>query len=201
MKYALFAAAMVCAPVVADAATLSFVGVGTTQELTGYDLSPDLDGQTIDYISGDVKSLANGLSVTGKAKVTFTYVGSEADNTNFSAGGFSFTEANTVGDFGSFVQLVDGLISFSFGTTLPAAALISNDGSANPISDMYAIGYKFISNTSYYVLFDDIAGGDRDFDDFALRIDVAAVPLPAGGLLLLGGLGALGAMRRRRAQA
>ena len=40
--------------------------------------------------------------------------------------------------------------------------------------------------------------GDRDFDDFALRIDIAPVPLPAAGFLLLAGLGAMGAVARRR---
>lgn len=42
-------------------------------------------------------------------------------------------------------------------------------------------------------------GGGTGFDVSVLG-DVAAVPLPAAGFLLLGGLGALGALRRRRRQ-
>ena len=35
-------------------------------------------------------------------------------------------------------------------------------------------------------------------DDLVARIDIASIPLPAGGLLLLGGLGGLGLAARRR---
>jgi hypothetical protein len=40
--------------------------------------------------------------------------------------------------------------------------------------------------------------GDCDFDDGIYRITVAEVPLPATGLLILGALGVLGSMARRR---
>jgi hypothetical protein len=40
-------------------------------------------------------------------------------------------------------------------------------------------------------------GGDNH-DDFLIRVNVAAVPLPAGGLLLIGALGGLAVLRRRK---
>lgn len=192
----------------AHAATLSFTGTGQTATISNNDLGLGLNGQTIDIITGDLKSATNGLSVTAPAKITFTYLGFEAGNKNFAAG-FEGTLAqfvngvSTVGDTITVTQSVAGLVSFLFGTTSPVASigLIANNGVAVPPSPNYAIGYVQLSSTSWLALFDDIAAGDRDFDDIGIRIDVAPIPLPAGGLLLLGALGALAVVRRRRAEA
>ena len=45
-----------------------------------------------------------------------------------------------------------------------------------------------------------LGGGSKDgYDIDAIKVMPAAVPLPAGGLLLVGALGAIGALRRRKA--
>jgi hypothetical protein len=205
MKYVLLAGAILAAPMAAQAATVTLTDVGTTAVVAANDLGLGLNGTVIDYIDGAAKSAANGLRINGPAKLTFTYLGSEAGNTNFSAtmGGTQFTEATAIGTTSMFTQLAGGLIDLSFGTSAPAGAigLISNAGAAVPVSANYAIGYVMNTATSYFLLFDDIASGDRDFDDFAVRVDVAAVPLPAAGLMLFGALGGLAALRRRRAAA
>ncbi len=201
----------------ASAAVLSFAGVGTSQLLTnsydnqriaGYDgFDPDGVGKTgsqIETINGVAKNAMNGLSVSTKARVTYTFLGSEAGNTNYAAqmGSTFFTKGSP---FGATFTVADnaGLLDFGFGTTAPNSrvSLIRNDGVADPAQSNYAIGYSAIFNggASVLVFFDDIAAGDRDFDDMAMRIDVAPVPVPAAGLLLAGALAGFGALRRRRA--
>lgn len=202
------AAAAVLAPAIASAATLTLSGTTTSAPLANYDLLPDYDGTRIEFITGDVKSASNGLSVNGPALITYTYLGSEAGNVNYSAsvGGVAlFDESTPVNTASTAIpQASGGLLDFSFGTSAPAGSVgqIFNAGKAVPNSSSYAIGYFELSATSYVLFFDDIASGDRDFDDFVMRVDVAAVPLPAALPLLLGGVGvlaAVGARRKRRA--
>lgn len=201
-----FAVAAVTASFVASAASaasLSLIGGGyQNQVLANYDLMPDLDGETVSFLTGAVKDNTNGLAVSGPARVTYTYLGSEAGNTNFSAsigGAWILTQASAIGTTFTNTVMSGGLLDFLFATTAPATSIgqIINNGGANPNSSSFAIGY-YQDGNSWYALFDDIRTGDRDFDDFALKIDVAPIPLPAAGFLLLGGLGALGAVARRR---
>ena len=199
----LAAAALVAALMAtgASAATLSLSGGVTSAALTGNDLG--FNGQTVQYITGDTKTASNGLSLDGPARITYTYLGFEAGNQNYAADRFGafFTNRTTMaGATYSVMQMAAGLLDFDFGTSAPASwvSLIENDGGATPATSNYAIGYIQISSNSWYALFDDIAQGDRDFDDIGIRIDVAPVPVPAAGLLLLGGLGAFGAVARRR---
>jgi hypothetical protein len=74
----------------------------------------------------------------------------------------------------------------------------SQAGSAG-FSGTAAIAFSavFDGGRSVYAFFDDSgANDDRDWDDMVVKIEV--VPVPAAGLLLLGGLGALAAVKRRR---
>jgi hypothetical protein len=201
----------------ASAATLSFTGVDATKNLSitydlqtkaGYDaivpVGVGRTGNVIEIINGKKKDASNGVSVSGPARVTYTFLGSEAGNSNFSAlmGTLAFTNSSVIGAKAMDIQGA-GLLEFAFGTTAPESAksLIMNNGIADPANKDYAIGYSniFNDNKSILVFFDDIKAGDGDFDDLAMRIDVAAVPLPAAGLLLVGALGALGVARRRAA--
>lgn len=201
---ATLAASVMLAGAVSAATTFVFTGTGQTQLVKNNDLGLGLNDTTIDFISGDLKSAANGLSITGSAKIKFTYLGREAGNRNFAAdlGGIFFqTNTSSVGDVYLTAQLGAGLIDFAFGTSRPQQSVgrIENSGVANPQSKDYAIGYVKLSDTSYIALFDDIARSDRDFDDIGVQIDISAIPLPAGGVLLLTALGGVAALRRRKA--
>lgn len=197
-------AAVLASAVSASAATLSLIGATGSQVIANNDLGLGLNGSSVDYITGDLKTVLNGLSLNDAAKITYTYLGFEAGNSNFAAvmGATSFVNGVSVANVSStsVTQTGAGLLDFAFGTSNPQSAvgLFENDGVANPASINYAMGFLMISPTSYYVLFDDIAAGDRDFDDIGIRIDVAPVPVPAAGMLLIGGLGVMGLVARRR---
>ncbi len=191
----------------ASAATLNLIGTGQTHEVTRNDIDASFN-TSIDIITGDQKTYGNGLFLdagTGLAQVTYTYLGAEAGNSNFAAvfgGGEFFNRGglrSTPGEQITVTQQGSGLLDFAFGTYAPLRALgiFFNDGLALPGSSNFAMGFIQIDLNSFYVLFDDIARGDRDFDDIAIRIDVAAVPIPAGGLLLLSALAGALVMRRR----
>lgn len=208
LKTMIAAATIVAASAVAaGAATLNLLGPTQSQVIANNDLvGLGLNGQTIQFITGADKGASNGLEIVGAGpfKITYTYLGKEAGNTNHSiyAGNqVLFLGTDARGSVKTADQAMAGLIDFGFVTTAPNSALgtILNNGAANPNSANYAIGYFKLSDTSYLALFDDIASGDRDFDDHGIRIDVTAVPLPAGGLLLLTALGGIAAMRRRKA--
>lgn len=215
IKLGLATAGLLVAGSVASASTFVFTGVGTSVDVnflgtTGVtadnDLGLDLGVKSVDFIDGAAKNATNGLSIVGgPTNVKFTYLGFEAGNTNFSAttaGGLFSNTTSTVGDMASFGAVLDGLVDFSFGTSAPGFAVgeIFNNGGAAPASPSFSIGYHKISDTSYLVFFDDIARGDRDFDDIALRIDIEPVPVPAGILLMGTALAGFGVMRRRQSK-
>lgn len=202
------AAAAMLSATAASAATLNFVGTDQSHLVTRNDVNADFN-TTIDIITGDRKSLDNGLFLElggGAANVTYTFIGAEAGNRNYgaAAGSYEFFNrgwfASDVGDQVTVVQETSGLLDFAFGTYAPLRRIgqFFNNGIANPNSPHFAMGYIQIDPDSFYVLFDDIATGDRDFDDMALRIDVAAVPLPAGLILLLSAFGGAFMMQRKK---
>lgn len=199
-------AAVAFAATTASAATLNLVGAYENITVYGNDVVPALNTE-IQMITGDQKTTDNGLFLNlngGSAEITYTFMGAEAGNTNFVAvlGDGLFANngwfASNPGDQITSTQSSSGLLQFAFGTAAPIQALgvFFNNALAFPSSPNFAMGFSAIDDDSFFVMFDDIASGDRDFDDLVVRVDVAAVPLPAGILMLLTALMGMGALRR-----
>lgn len=220
IKSALLALAL---PLLAGAAsaaslTLAGTGYGITKTIGGTGASfslvtPTYTGLTggvgdvgdrLYILSGTVKTASNGLSMSAPARVRLTYLGSEAGFTNTSVNLLTAATifSNKVNSVGNVVQAVfpAGLLAFAYRSGNGSG--IANNGAAfnTNLADIgIAFSDLFNGGKSVLVFFDDNgAGPDRDFDDLAMRVDVASVPAPAAGLLLVGALGGLGAAARRR---
>jgi hypothetical protein len=262
VSLALMAVALSAAGGVASAATLSLVGEGyTTRTLNdayeadtfepgnnGVPVSTDAynaldpagvarEGSTVSVLTQDQKTSSNGLSVSGPAKVTFTYLGFESvfTNTLSVAGQLIFQNLtngqdeerySSVGESVTFEVVSGGLLDFIYETLtldgrisadngLDYAGSYSNTGVSTSTQGFFGVAFSALFNggSSVIVMLDDGGDGpDSDYDDLTFRIDVedlpiidqppvAPVPLPAAGLLLLGSLGGLSLLGRKRNRA
>lgn len=107
-----------------------------------------------------------------------------------------------------------GQLSFSFSTAGGggiAQQTVENGSNTDNTASNPAIANFFASLSrdaqTVFLFFDDTGAGDDDnHDDFVVSLSISGinpqepqpVPLPAGGLLLLGGLGAFAVARRRK---
>jgi len=129
-----------------------------------------------------------------------TFLGKEANNKNVAfsmAGG----EITTAGGPTSYTTNVGGpgLLDFNF-ESISNGSVVASAGSAGVTGTAgIAFGALFNGGRSVYAFFDDSgANNNRDWDDMLVLIEVSPIPLPASALLLLGGLGGIAAIKRRR---
>lgn len=164
-------------------------------------------GDLVTVFDNTNKTASNGVSVDMRLTITFTYLGSEAGFTNLGVELIGDTivfrnsgPASNFGDTFSF-DFGPGLIPFAFETLGNGGATVANNGVVDPSDTELEIAYSEIFNggRSINVFFGDSgAGVDGDLDDLGIRIDVAPIPLPAAGWLMIAGLGGLAALRRKR---
>jgi hypothetical protein len=162
------------------------------------------NGDNVTEIDGATKYGDNtlGLMLDTAAMVTFTYMGKEAAYTNIfidtSSGSTTLfdTSSANIGDTRT-VRMDAGLLGFSFQTTAGAGG---GNGSSATNSDRIGVAYSALFNgdSSIILGFNDIASVDADFDDLVLRVDVAAVPIPATAWLFGSGLIGLVGIKRRK---
>jgi hypothetical protein len=187
--------------IASPAAAVNFIlgdGTDTAPIASNNDFKAGLQGQGL----GLLRTFAS-LSISGPARVTFEYFGSESGFRNtFNVGGQTFTETNatpfasrpmftidfpTVGSFDPYftssgrgaTELRPGTEEFGF--FLPGNA----DGPLTP-------------TTLWIGLDDQIQGDDDNHDDFLIRATISAIPEPATWAMMIGGFGLVGAAMRRR---
>jgi hypothetical protein len=229
MKRTLLVVAMLAVTGAANAATLSWselagpAGNGVIPGTHPFDGIPGISYTGTAFASAPNVSLG-GLYLDHAAKVTYTYLGSEAgyDN-NF------------------WVKIVDGLLVFSTKTAdnPPAANTIGDTitvtnaaGALDFTFEGYNLNYAknggtWAPNTSiglikdtaggftvgtgdpgsagktfqYVIGYNDSASGLTDWDDMVIGVNIAPIPEPETYAMLLAGLGLMGFVARRRKQA
>lgn len=220
MKFKILIGAALSSVVLATssfAATLSLVG-GTDTVLSA-DFS--LGGVAADnglvvgttavktYSTAD--GTAGGLALDGSSTLSFTYLGSSAgaENTAFAVGGSELNNKSSVAGVSSVSSThifdatpgAENLVDFVYSTIFTNPAAIGSISNVSGISgyDGNGLSMTFFreSDTSFLAFFGD-GRGDNDMDDMVVRI--AAVPLPAGGLLLISAFGGFAAFRRRKSK-
>lgn len=182
------------------AATVDITGsTGTTG---GYN---DFGDELNAALGGNAVLVApTSMTTMGMVRLVFTAVGAESgynnsfyatgagalhETGNFGNGSNLLTSAGQGSVTGIFNGLLDGLLSFANNM-----GLVVNPGALE--FGVFAQGGAGAHSVFFLAFDDNGAGPDDNHDDFLIRVNV--VPLPAGGLLLIGGLGVLAALRRRR---
>ena len=193
----------------ASAATLSLSGGTTVAVPNDYDPHPGVSvpgGAFTLFKSGrNGGSIGGGLKLDSEAMVTYTFLGKEAAATNtlidLSQGTATALFTNKVAAGTSATVRDDGgFLDFVFrtnGLKPKGHPAIANGGASDDKRLGLAFSDIFNEGRSVIAAFGD-GRGDNDYDDLVVQIDVAPVPVPAAGLLLVGALGAMGGLRRMR---
>ena len=145
--------------------------------------------------------IGNGLTLSDSSGIRITYLGSEAGATNtaFSWGsGVLNNKTSSLGDhidFNSGAGLVDFTFATIFNVNPFEGGSIQNGVGGAGTHEGLSMAFLRLNDTNYLGFFGD-GRDDNDLDDMVVLI--SAVPLPAGGLLLLSAFGGFAAFRRRK---
>jgi hypothetical protein len=192
MKKLLFSAALAAAALLGATAHASTIGVGggntditVTADLAGLGLTPTLDGTATANADGSFRFPITGGSTDG----TNAIIRHDGSGVTLTAGSTSAS----IGDFiidtkfknvtGTLFGAGSGIEFFTFGETVDprGVELLISSTLAGALTDVFGAG--------------DLSGAQFGF----AAPDPQVVPLPAGAVLLLTGIGALALRGRRKA--
>jgi hypothetical protein len=135
------------------------------------------------------------IIINGPFKIVYTFLGKEAGYLNkFIAGGLTLSTTDVIGT--TITQMIaggTGSVPFKFIDGVGES--ITNGGGRS--NSHISFAYYLINDTSGYILLNDSARGDADFDDMIIGYQVSAVPLPPALLLFLSGMAGFGLLRKR----
>lgn len=199
-------------------------GPGTTIQIFYSATATSTNATTpTNFTSPTASGAGLGLTgVTGPVSLTFTYLGFEAEYTNQAEASFTYDSTSPMfqnhtggsvtatvnGAVASGSATSPGLVPFLFNSTnytTPAGTAVNG----GPIGSDVAIGFLIDPNnpTIAYAFLEDIwQGGDADFDDMVVEIQInptnigitGTTPVPAALPLFAGGLGTIGFFGWRR---
>jgi hypothetical protein len=155
-------------------------------------------------VAFDIGKLRINLDANRMAYVTFSFIGAESGwvNAFFGAGqrsGFDGSPPKGANVFFSDGYSTSRLLDFAFQSER-SGPLMNNSGNAATLGANFGIILNQDRMSGSLIFDDGGAGPDRDYDDMVVNFRVAMqpVPEPTVAALMLGGLGILGLVARRR---
>lgn len=194
-------------------AQLSVSGGTPASGITGYNGQPEFYTGPADAELMSLSSFNGLLNAGAGGTLEITYLGSEAGHNNrFKLGDFSLTTGSHPTAFSQsyYVDVGAGNLNFSFKDLVTGTGVANGGALSGNRQNAYFVfdssQFEFwpgndmsTTRTFQYILGFNDGGGDKDFDDMVIGLNLVPVPEPGTYALMLAGLAAVGfvAVRRR----